>query len=134
MRDGFAYHWRESYVCETGKSTNAMELAVAQEDCCCNIAISLVEVSCSANSWHRFNFPGYVFPDSDFLNHAGFAATRSGQGVTLKEVSQRALRSIAPFVKMSSTLRESSSSRRGHVRSRDRSSCDLADPHHSGGL
>lgn len=42
----------------------------------------------------------YVFPDSDFLNHAGFAASRSGQGVTLKEVSQRALRSVAPFVTM----------------------------------
>jgi len=26
MRNGLAEHWRESYVCETGKSMQAMEL------------------------------------------------------------------------------------------------------------
>ena len=39
VRDGLADHWRESYVCETVKSMKAMELAVAQEDCGCNIAM-----------------------------------------------------------------------------------------------
>jgi hypothetical protein len=42
VRDGLVDHWRESYVCETGKSMKAMELAVAQEDCCCNIPIALM--------------------------------------------------------------------------------------------
>ena len=35
VRDGLAYHWRESYVCETGKSMKVGEMVVAQEDCCC---------------------------------------------------------------------------------------------------
>ena len=39
VRDGSPDHWRESYVCESGKSMKAMELAVAQEDCGCNTAI-----------------------------------------------------------------------------------------------
>ena len=30
MRDGLSDHWRESYVCETGKSMKAVELAVCQ--------------------------------------------------------------------------------------------------------
>jgi hypothetical protein len=28
VRDGMANHWRESYVCETGKSMKAAELAM----------------------------------------------------------------------------------------------------------
>src|SRR3984893_10714528 len=31
MRDGLPDHWRESYVCETGKSMKAVELAVSQK-------------------------------------------------------------------------------------------------------
>jgi hypothetical protein len=46
MRDGSPDHWRESYVCETGKSMKAMELAVAQEDNCRKIAIALINVGC----------------------------------------------------------------------------------------
>ena len=34
VRDGLVDHWRESYVCETGKSMKAMGLAVAQEVNC----------------------------------------------------------------------------------------------------
>src|ERR1019366_3105727 len=41
VRDGSPDHCRESYVCETGKSMKAMELAVAQEDYYCNIPIAL---------------------------------------------------------------------------------------------
>jgi hypothetical protein len=33
VRDGLADHWRESYVCETGKSMKAVELAVSQKGC-----------------------------------------------------------------------------------------------------
>jgi hypothetical protein len=43
VRNGLPDHWRESYVCETGKSMKAMELVVAQEDCCCNISIALID-------------------------------------------------------------------------------------------
>ena len=31
VRDGLSDHWRESYVCETGKSMKAMQLARSQE-------------------------------------------------------------------------------------------------------
>src|SRR5216683_591699 len=41
VRDGLADHWRESYVCETGKSMKAVELAVSQKDCWRNIAITV---------------------------------------------------------------------------------------------
>src|ERR1700736_5282552 len=34
MRNGLADHWRGSYVCETGKSMKAGELAVSRKDCC----------------------------------------------------------------------------------------------------
>jgi hypothetical protein len=30
VRDGLADHWRESYVCKTGKSMKALELASSQ--------------------------------------------------------------------------------------------------------
>jgi hypothetical protein len=43
VRDGLVAHWRESYVCKTGKSMKAMELAVCQKDCWRNIAISLTD-------------------------------------------------------------------------------------------
>jgi hypothetical protein len=33
VRDGLADHWRESYVCKTGKSMKAVELAVVQKGC-----------------------------------------------------------------------------------------------------
>src|SRR6202049_4716408 len=33
VRDGLADHWRESYVCETGKSMKAVELALSQKGC-----------------------------------------------------------------------------------------------------
>src|SRR5713101_744216 len=33
VRDGLADHWRESYVCETGKSMKAVDLAVSQKGC-----------------------------------------------------------------------------------------------------
>jgi hypothetical protein len=60
VRDGLVAHWRESYVCETGKSMKAMELAVCQKDCWRNIAISLIDTkkgeqtaqSC-ANAWFQ---------------------------------------------------------------------------------
>jgi hypothetical protein len=41
MRDGLADHWRESYVCETGKSMKAVELALPPNDCCCKIPVTL---------------------------------------------------------------------------------------------
>ena len=34
VRDGLADHWRESYVCGTGKSMKALELAVAWKNGC----------------------------------------------------------------------------------------------------
>ena len=42
VRDSLADHWRESYVCRTGKSMKALELAVACKNGCCKIAISLI--------------------------------------------------------------------------------------------
>ena len=33
VRNGVADHWRGSYVCETGKSMKAVELAVSQKGC-----------------------------------------------------------------------------------------------------
>ena len=41
VRDDLADHWRESYVCKTGKSMKAMELAVSPRSCCCKIALSV---------------------------------------------------------------------------------------------
>jgi len=46
VRDGLADHWRESYVCEAGKSMKAVELAVARKDSCCNISKSLIDLEC----------------------------------------------------------------------------------------
>src|ERR1039458_1780753 len=43
VREELPKHWRESYLCETGKSMKGLELAVAQEDCCCNISITLID-------------------------------------------------------------------------------------------
>src|SRR3984893_19532498 len=37
VRDGLADHWRESYVCETGKSMKAVKLR-AHRGCCRKIA------------------------------------------------------------------------------------------------
>lgn len=42
MRDSLPDHWRESYVCKSGKSMNGTALPMAQKNCCCNIAISLI--------------------------------------------------------------------------------------------
>src|SRR6185369_13671635 len=38
----FVRPWRECYVCKNSKSIEGRELAVTQEDCCCNIPISLI--------------------------------------------------------------------------------------------
>jgi len=54
VRDGLADHWGESYVCETGKSMNAMELAGPQEDSC-RKTISLID-PIAASGW-----PGRAF-------------------------------------------------------------------------
>jgi hypothetical protein len=43
VRDGLADHWRESYVCETGKSMKAVELAESQKGCWRNIAFALID-------------------------------------------------------------------------------------------
>ena len=46
VRDGLADHWRESYVCGTGKSMKALGLlglAVAWKNSRCKIAFSLTE-------------------------------------------------------------------------------------------
>ena len=43
VRDGLSDHWRESYVCETGKSMKAMQLAVPRKGCCCKIAVTLID-------------------------------------------------------------------------------------------
>jgi hypothetical protein len=43
MRDGLAEHWRESYVCETGKSMKAADMALAHADGWRYIPISPIE-------------------------------------------------------------------------------------------
>jgi hypothetical protein len=43
VRNGLANHCRESYVCETGKSMKAEELAYLKRGCCCNVALSRIE-------------------------------------------------------------------------------------------
>jgi hypothetical protein len=42
VRDGSPDHWRESYVCETGKSMKAGEIAASQKGRWRNIAIAQV--------------------------------------------------------------------------------------------
>jgi hypothetical protein len=43
VRDGLSDHWRESYICETGKSMKAAELGAPQQDSWRNISITLID-------------------------------------------------------------------------------------------
>jgi len=64
VRNGLADHWRESYVCETGKSMKAVELAVCQSSRWRNIPIHSKyprngeqTAQACANAWlHQFVF------------------------------------------------------------------------------
>jgi|HubBroStandDraft_3_1064219.scaffolds.fasta_scaffold15803_2 hypothetical protein len=44
MRNGLAEHWRESYVCETGKSMKAADMALAHADSWRYILVSYRQV------------------------------------------------------------------------------------------
>jgi len=73
VRDGFADHWRESYVGETGKSMKAAELAMARywrKNAIALIGRSWLRSSSGSNRWplekeFQTNEPYYNRSDED---------------------------------------------------------------------